>query len=302
MRVAVTGASGMIGRAVCRALSAQGHDVLAVTRGAAPGGTQRILWQGAASAGTEWAAGLRGADAIVHLAGSSIAAGRWNAARKREIIESRDRATRVLIAALAAEGARPQAFLSMSAVGYYGMDLERSFTEDDPPGDDYLARVCIAWEAAAGEATQLGSRVALLRAGVVLSAEGGMLVRLRTPFRLGLGGPVGNGRQWVSWIAQDDVVGLILHALSDERARGPINLTAPNPVRNGTFGRAMGAALYRPAVVPLPAVAVRLAFGEMGETVLLSGQRVLPQRALALGYEFREPEIDGALRRILQRD
>ena len=299
MRVAVTGASGMVGRALCRALQAEGHGVLAVTRGEAPPGTQRVAWRGAESAGSAWAAPLRDAEAVVHLAGSSIASGRWTPARKREILQSRERATRTLIAALQEQGAHPKAFVSMSAVGYYGMDPERTFTEEDPPGEDFLARVCALWEDAALGAKALRSRVALLRLGVVLSGDGGMLARLMTPYRLGLGGPVGSGRQWVSWIAQEDVVGLILHALSDPSAEGPINATSPKPVRNREFAQALGAALHRPAALPLPAFAVRLAFGEMGETVLLSGQRVLPGGALSLGYRFRAESIGEALRGIL---
>lgn len=295
MRVAVTGATGMIGRALCAALLRDGDEVLAVSRGRGPDGTTTVQWQGAASAGTAWAAPLAGVDAVVHLAGSSLAAGRWTAARRREILESRERATAVLVAGLAAQGARPQAFLSMSAVGYYGMDAERTFTEDSPAADDYLARVCVAWESAAQGAAALGSRVALLRAGVVLSGSGGMLRRLLPPFRLGLGGPVGNGQQWLSWIALDDAVGLIRHALRDERAQGPINLTAPHPVRSRAFALMLGAALGRPAKLPLPAFAVRLLFGEMGQTLLLSGQRVLPQRAKELGYRFAQPELGPAL-------
>ncbi len=301
MKVAVTGATGMIGRSLVRELLRQGHDVRAVTRGEAPPGTSGVRWEGAATRGIEWAAPLRGVDAVVHLAGSSLAAGRWTPDRKREILESRDRATRVLIAGLMAQGVRPGVFLSMSAVGYYGMDPERTFTEVDPAGSDFLAQVCVAWEDAAAGARELGARVALLRAGVVLSSAGGMLGRLKAPFLLGLGGPVGSGSQWLSWIGGEDAVGLILHALTDDRAEGPINLTAPAPVRNREFAQALGKALHRPAGLPLPAAAVRLMFGEMGETVLLSGQRVYPKRALALGYAFRQPEIGAALAAVAGR-
>ncbi len=301
MEVAVTGATGMIGRRLCAALVAQGDRVLSVTRGAAPPGTQGVHWQGAASSGAGWAEPLCGVDAVIHLAGSSLAAGRWTPARKAEILESRDRGTRVLVGALREVGAHPRAFLSMSAVGYYGMDAERRFTEDDGPGDDYLARVCVAWEAAARTAEALGARVALLRAGVMLSGSGGMLGRLKMPFQLGLGGPVGSGRQWLSWIGEQDAVGLMLHVLAHEEAEGPFNLTAPDPVRNAEFARALGRALRKPSALRLPATAVRLLFGEMGETVLLSGQKVYPQRALALGYAFQEPTIDGALAKVLGR-
>jgi uncharacterized protein (TIGR01777 family) len=300
VQVAVTGATGMIGRSLVGELLAQGHEVLAVTRGEAPLGTLGVRWQGAATEGSTWAEPLRNADAIVHLAGSSLAAGRWSESRKREILESRECATNVLVEGLRAQGARPNAFLSMSAVGYYGMDPERTFTEDDAAGSDFLAQVCAAWEQAAAGAAGFGARVAFLRAGVVLSRSGGMLSRLKAPFQLGLGGPVGSGRQWLSWISQADAVGLILHALGDERAAGPINLTAPAPVHNLEFAKALGKVLRRPAALPLPAAAVRLLFGEMGETVLLSGQRVYPRRALELGYTFRHPEIGGALSAALQ--
>ena len=302
MRVAVSGASGLIGGRLVLDLLAAGHEVTALQRRPAPvpEGVRAALWPGRA-AGAGWAQGLDDLDAVVHLAGSAIAAGRWTQGRKREILQSRDQATRDLIAAFAAAGVRPRAFLCASAVGYYGPCGDEELDEASPPGQDFLARVCVAWEEAALTAAGLGARVVRLRTGVVLAASGGMLGRLLPFFRLGLGGPVGSGRQWLPWISLEDEVQAIRTLLEREDAAGAYNLCAPAPVRSREFALALGQVLHRPAALPLPEPSVRLLFGEMGEAVLLSGQRALPRRLSDLGYRFRHAELDAALGQCLQR-
>lgn len=292
MRVAVSGAGGLIGGALVRALRAGNDEVLVLQRRPTPvpQGVRATPWP-VSGGDPRWAEGLRGIDAIVHLAGSPIAAGRWNAATKAEILASRQRATQALIQDLHRAGVRPQAFLCASAVGYYGPSGDEPLDEASPPGQDFLARVCVAWERAAEGASVLGARVVRLRTGVVLAPGGGMLARLLPFFRLGLGGPVGSGRQWLPWIALEDEVEIIRTLLNTPDAEGAFNLTAQAPVRSQEFARVLGRVLHRPAALPLPAPLVRLAFGEMGEAVLLSGQRALPRHLLALPYRFRQEDL-----------
>ncbi len=301
MRVAVSGASGLIGRRLLLELRAGGHQAIALLRrpGPAPDGAVKAVWPQAAPG--DWQDALREAEAVVHLAGSPIAAGRWTASRKREIVASRVQGTERLIDGLRAAGARPRAFLCASAVGYYGPCGDGPVDEGSPAGADFLGRVCVAWEGAAQGAQELGARVVSLRTGVVLAPDGGMLARLLPFFRLGMGGPVGSGRQWIPWISLDDEVAAIRWLLEQEDAKGPHNLTAPEPVTSREFAGALGRALHRPAALPLPAALVRLLFGEMGDAVLLSGQRALPGRLAAAGFEFRHREIDAALAACLGR-
>ncbi len=302
MYVAVSGAGGLIGGRLVRELLAGGHEVTVLQRreAAVPQGAGSTLLP-RADGDMAALAGLGDLDAVVHLAGSPIAAGRWTARRKLEIAQSREDLTRRLIAALERAGVRPRAFLSASAVGYYGPCGDEPVDEAQPPGDDFLAKVCVAWEEAALGAADLGARVVRLRTGVVLAGAGGMLGRLRPFFRLGLGGPVGSGRQWLPWISLDDEIGAIRMLLEEPDAEGAYNLTAPRPVRGREFARALGEAMHRPSAFPLPAPLVRLAFGEMGESVLLAGQRAMPRRLEAQGYRFRHPELDVALRSVLSR-
>ena len=300
MRVLVTGATGVIGRALCDALAARGDTIVALSRqpGSAatlPPGTERVQWD--ALAGPAPARGFAGVDAIVHLAGETVAQ-RWTTERKRRIRDSRVTGTRNLLAPLAGLAARPRVLVSASAIGIYADRGDETLTERSPPGTGFLATVCEEWEAAATAAETLGIRVVRLRIGVVLAAEGGALARLLPPFRLGLGGPVGSGRQWVSWVARDDVVGLALHALDHPELAGALNATAPEPVRNVDLARTLGAVVHRPAILPAPAFALRLAFGEMAE-VLLASQRALPAAAVAAGYVFRQPRLEPALRAIV---
>lgn len=279
MRVTILGASGFIGRALSAALRARADTVVTASLRDPERAAQ-------ASAGS---------DAIVNLAGASIA-GRWTEARKRAVLASRTTLPHAYFNALAGVTLRPAVYVSASAVGYYGTSRSATFTEASPPGDDFLARVCIAWEAEAQRAGTLGMRVACVRTGLVLGRGGGALAVLLPLFRLGLGGVVGDGEQWYSWIHLDDVVGLYLHVLDDHA--GAFNATAPEPVTNRAFTRELGRALRRPTPLPLPTFAARLLLGE-GATLLTEGQRVLPQAALDSGYAFRYASIDRALAAIV---
>jgi len=294
LRVAITGSSGLIGGALSAFLSSGGHEVLRLVRRTPGPGEAR--WDPAAGAIDERV--LEGLDAVIHLAGEPIA-GRWTAGRKQAILDSRVDGTRLLAESLAGLQQGPRVLVSASAVGIYGSRAgEASLSETSPHGSDFLARVCEAWEAATRPAAEAGIRVVSLRIGVVLEA---LLSRVALPFRLGLGGRVGHGRQWLSWIALDDVLGAVQHALVTDSLAGPVNVVAPEPVTNGQLAKVLGGVLRRPAVLPLPATAVRLAFGEMGEHVLLGGQRVLPARLTETGFRFAWPELEGALRHVLGR-
>jgi uncharacterized protein (TIGR01777 family) len=304
MRVAVTGATGMIGGAAVDALLARGHTVAALTRDVDRAGAtmdERVelhAWSDPKHEPPPPAA-LERADAVLHLAGEPIAQ-RWSAEAKREIDESRVLVTRSLTAGLAAlaRELRPRALVSQSASGYYGPRGEEQLDESDAPGSDFPAEVSVRWEAAASARVD-GVRVALTRTGVVLSPRGGALAKMLPPFRLGIGGPVAGGRQYVPWVHLDDVVGALLYCLEDERASGPINLTAPNPVTNAQLARTLGRVLHRPALLPVPGVALRLLYGEMA-TIVLTGQRAMPTRLLELGYSFQYEQLEPALRDVLE--
>lgn len=294
--MAVTGGTGFVGAALVRALLADGHAVSVLSRGghAIPTGARLLRWDDPA-----WPQALGATDAVVHLAGASIAAQRWTAKAKAAIRDSRVDGTRALIAAFASLPRPPALLISASAVGYYGPQGDAEVTEDAAAGGDYLAAVCVAWEAEAQRAEALGVRVALLRTGLVLGPAGGALPRLALPFRLWAGGPLGSGRQWVPWIHRDDVVGIVRLLLGADGAAGPFNVTGPQPVTNLDFSRALGRVLHRPCWARLPAAALRLALGEMADALLLGGQRAVPARVTAMGYAFRYPDVDGALRAAL---
>ena len=296
MKIAITGATGFLGAAIARALASDGFEVCALgRRPAAVPAIEFKEWD--ALRGEPPAGALAGATAVVHLAGEPVAQ-RWNEEVKRRIRDSRVAGTRNLVAGLARLDPRPEVLVSASAVGIYGSRGEETLTEDAPPGTGFLPEVCQAWEAEAQGASILGIRVVILRIGMVLGPGGGALKAMLMPFRLGLGGPLGSGRQWLPWIHIDDVVGLVRFAIRTPGLSGPVNATAPSPVRNRDFSRALGRALRRPAVLPVPEFAIRLLYGEMAEIVLAS-QRVLPRKALAAGYAFRRQDLDAALRDVL---
>jgi uncharacterized protein (TIGR01777 family) len=334
VRVAVTGATGLIGRRLVASLRARGDEVTVLTRDPAraraalsdsapdstgtrgshqapapdsddgsPGGLETMRWDPLGEPAPT--AALAGRDAVVHLAGENVAQ-RWSASAKQAILDSRVGGTKQLVRGLAAiePSQRPRVLVSGSAIGYYGTRGDEPIDEDAPAGEDFLARTCRAWEIEALEAQSLplavagagtrAMRVATLRTGVVLDRDGGALGKMLPPFKLGVGGPVAGGRQFVSWIHTDDVVGIALAAIDGEQWQGPINGTAPEPRRNRDFSRALGQALHRPSLLPVPGAALRLLYGEMAE-IVTGGARVLPAKALVLGYEFRYPKLDAAL-------
>jgi uncharacterized protein len=301
MRVIVTGATGLVGRALIRSLLADGHEVTRLVRGGAQGfrapGTAAVHWD--PERGEIDAKELEGHDAAVHLAGESIAEGRWDDEKKRRILESRVKGTRLLAEALAGLSEKPKVLVSASAVGFYGDRGDEVVREESASGTDFLSEVCREWEKATLQASQAGLRVVHLRIGVVLSAEGGALPKMLTPFKLGVGGRVGSGRQYMSWITLDDLVAVIRRAMEDESLRGPVNAVAPRPVTNAEFTKALGRVLGRPTIFPVPAFAARLAFGEMADALLLSGVRVEPARLSEAGHQFKHTEIEGALRSVL---
>lgn len=299
MKILVSGASGLVGSAVVANLSSRGVEVLRLVRSGPRDGAREIMWN--PGKGIETTAKLEGLDAVIHLAGEPIAEGRWTEDKKRRIRESRVRGTRILCEALAQLERKPRALLSASAIGYYGSRGAEILNEESAPGDDFLARVCREWEESTAPAAEAGIRVSLMRFGVILSAEGGALAKMLTPFKFGVGGRLGSGEQFMSWIALDDVVGAIDFLLENDSMSGPVNTVAPNPVTNREFTTALGKALSRPTLFPVPEFAMRLAFGEMADTALLASQRVEPAHLKAAGYVFKYPELKAALRHILKK-
>lgn len=297
MKIAVSGASGLIGSALVPVLEASGHDVVRLVR-REPKGPKALAWNPAA--GTIDAAGLAGVGGVVNLSGATIDR-RWTAGRKAEIRESRVGSTRLLAETIARLEPRPAVLVCAGGVGIYGNRGEEILTEESSPGTGFLAGVGTAWEEAAEPARAAGIRVVNFRQGIVLSRKGGALPRLLTPFKLGLGGRVGSGRQWWSWVSLDDLVAAYRFALEQDDLSGRFNLTSPNPVTNVQFTKALGKALRRPTVFPLPAFAAKAMFGEMAKELLLAGQRALPARLLDAGFSFSHPELDAALARALER-
>jgi len=295
MRIAVTGSRGLVGSALVAFLAAGGHEVLRLVRASSGGGD--VQWD--PTEGIKDFSRLEGVDAVVHLAGENIAAGRWTQHRKDEIRRSRVEGTRRLCESLARLSRRPKVLVSASAIGLYGDRGDEVLSEDSAPGKDFLAQVCQGWEAATESASRAGTRVVHLRFGMILSSAGGALKKMLLPFRLGAGGRMGGGSQYVSWIAIDDAIGAIQHAVCTDSLKGAVNGVAPAPVSNAEFTRVLARVLSRPAVFPLPAFAAKLALGEMADALLLASQRVMPVRLQTSGYRFRYPGLESALRHLL---
>ena len=295
-RILVSGSSGPIGAALLPSLKAQGYAVTRLVRSSAASSDQ-IVWDPSRPLSPEIVAGF---DAIIHLAGESIV-GRWTSAKKQRIFESRAQGTNHLAEAAARASQPPGVFISASAIGFYGNRGDEILREDSLSGEGFAAEICRQWEAATQPAAQAGIRTAQMRIGVVMSADGGALPAMLTPFRLGLGGRLGTGRQWWTWVSVRDVVGAIQHVLNHDALSGPVNTVAPNPVTNAEFTRILASVLNRPAIFPMPAFAVRLIFGEMGEELFLGSQRVEPAKLVATEYQFQHPDLKNALKEILQR-
>ena len=299
MRILISGSSGMVGTAVAARFRHEGHAVQRLVRPGKQPEAGDVRWDPVS--GEMDRAAAEGADALVHLAGAPIAEGRWTNARKKLLRSSRVDATRQLVNQLSKLARAPRVMVSASASGYYGSRGDEVLTEESAPGSDFLAALTRDWEAEAGRAEQIGIRTVILRFGVILSPSGGALARMLPPFRLGLGGRLSSGRQWVPWLSLPEAVGFIRHAIENSSLRGPINAVAPSPVTNAEFTKILGKALRRPTFFPVPAFGLRLLFGEMAEVVLLSSQRMLPKKLLELSYAFQHPELEPALRAVLSR-
>ncbi|MFI5094720.1 MAG: TIGR01777 family oxidoreductase [Candidatus Acidiferrales bacterium] len=301
MKVLVTGSSGLVGSALVRVLTKEGHTVCRLAR---PGTIEKndsndgfqVAWNPATG---ELGGAAVGADAVVNLAGASIAGGRWTIERKAELRSSRIDTTRALVTALAKMNARPRVLVSASATGFYGNRGEELLTEDSSPGNDFLSNLAEEWEAEALKAEAHGIRVVLARFGIILARDGGALPKIVLPFRFFAGGKIGTGKQWMSWIALDDVIEILRLALERGEIRGPINVVSPQPVQNAEFTKTLATAMRRPALFPAPAFALRLALGEMADALLLSSQRVLPQKLQNLGYRFLHADLKSALTAVL---
>jgi uncharacterized protein len=296
MKILISGASGLIGSALARAAIAAGHTVIPLVR--KRGTPSSVHWD--PEAGTLDPASLEGTDAVVHLAGESIASRRWTKAQKARILDSRVRGTQLLASTLSRMKRTPAVMVSASAIGVYGDCGERILTESSPVGNDFLAGVCREWERATAAASSAGIRVVHLRTGIVLSRDGGALPKMATPFTFGAGGKIGSGRQYMSWIDLEDEAQVILHCLQTESLKGPVNSVGPTPATNSEFTKALGRALSRPSILPLPAFAARLLLGEMADALLLSSQRVEPLKLRSSGYVFRSTNLEDTLRRILR--
>ncbi len=294
MKIVIAGGTGFLGSALASAFRADSHDVTILTRRPRQAGD--VAWDPAAASG-EWFATVDEADVVINLAGEPLDAGRWTASRKAAILESRVGATRALVTAMAKAKRPPGALVNASAMGVYGPHGPEPLTESSPPGSDFLASVCVAWEAQALEASSM-TRVVLLRTGLVLDRSGGALPKLALPFHFFAGGRSGSGEQYLSWIHRDDWTRMVRWAIDTRDVVGPLNLTAPHPVTNRDFTDTLGRVLRRPAQVPAPAFALRVILGEMADALILSGQRVLPAKATRGGFEFRYPELEPALREI----
>jgi hypothetical protein len=298
MNILVTGSTGLVGTALVSALNDAGHEVVRLVRSKSRSPSKELIgWD--PDANYVDTAGLEGLDAVVHLAGEPIASGRWNTLKKARIRDSRVRGTQLLCEALAQTARPPRILLSASAIGFYGDRGDEVLTESSPGGKGFLADVCREWEGAAEPARHKGIRVVNLRFGVILSAQGGALAKMQSPFKMGVGGIIGSGRQYMSCIALDDCVGAVLHALATGSLAGPVNVVGPTPVTNHEYTKTLGKVLRRPTIFPMPAFAARLALGEMADELLLCSNRVEPRRLQETGFQFKFPGLEAALRHVL---
>ena len=295
MKILVSGSHGLVGKALTTSLVNAGHEIVSLVRQSA--NDSEIEWH--PNQGKINGEQLEGFDVVVHLAGESIASGRWTEEKKRKIRESRVKGTELLSSALARLSQPPSTFISASAIGFYGSRGDELLTEESAPGDGFLPEVCVAWEKATGQAEAKGIRTIHPRFGIILDEKGGALERMLTPFRMGVGGKVGNGKQWMSWIALEDVINALRFLIDEPGSEGPVNFTAPRPVTNADFTEALGSVLSRPTLFSVPAFAARLAFGEMADELLLSSAKVEPERLKESGYQFKHPELSSALKAIL---
>jgi uncharacterized protein len=298
MKTLITGSTGLVGSALIPSLIKSGHSVSRMVRSQSSAGSSDVNWD--PLAGKLDKAKLEGFESVVHLAGENIASGRWTEERKNLIRDSRVKGTRLLCESLAGMERPPKVLVCASAIGYYGDRGDEILTEESKPGTDFLSKVCVEWEAAAQPAIEKGIRVAYLRIGVIMSAAGGALAKMLLPFKMGVGGKLGSGKQYMSWITLDDVTGIIRYTLDNENVKGPINTVAPNPVTNLEFTKTLGKVLSRPTIFAVPAFGARIAFGEMADALLLSSTRVKPARLLALGYSFQHPDLETGLRHVME--
>jgi uncharacterized protein (TIGR01777 family) len=297
MKILISGASGMVGTAVADALRKGGHMVGQFVRPGRTAGAGDVRWDPAS--GSVDLAAMEGADAVICLSGASVGEGRWTAVRKKVLRSSRVDLTRVLVDSLRRLKQKPRVLIAASAIGYYGSRGDEILTELSPVGNDFIAQLARDWETESSCAESVGIRTVIMRFAVILSAKGGALERMVLPFKLGAGGRLGSGKQWMSWVALEDVVEIVRAAIADERLRGPVNVAAPAPVQNAEFTRVLAKVMHRPAMVPAPAFALRIALGEMADGLLLASQRVIPEKLRATGYQFRYENLEGALRVII---
>ena len=298
MKILVSGSRGLVGAALLQHLDEAGHSTVPLLRERPADGQVGVHWDPIANFVDTDA--MEGAEAVVHLAGENIAQGRWNNAKKQRIRDSRVDGTRLLSAALSGLQNKPRVLVCASAIGYYGDRNDEVLTELSARGSGYLPEVCRDWEAASGVAENCGIRVVLLRYGVILSASGGALAKMLKPFKMGVGGKIGGGQQYMSWITLDDAVGVIMHAIQNDMLSGPVNAVSPNPVTNLEYTKTLGRVIGRPTLFPMPALAARAAFGEMANDLLLASARVEPAKLRKSGYTFRHPELEGALKHLLE--